>query len=250
MRKIILLSALLITLITISATAQWVPCPDDPSLTCTNWSPFQENKTFNLNQILGGPNCVVTITIRGYQRTCVDQDGRDHVEFYIDDFDYTNQPCLDAWLYDNGNFQAVNFSKLLNYLADLKSFDLANLYFQDPIKRQLVACAPNCITGQTVLEITYSYPYCYGICYAYDQGVHHYKYDACSMYKCCVHKNRYCWNTSTNSIQLCEGTTTEFDYGDPPVPCSEFAPNCTPRGPWDTLNWTPLIEHCHYHCGD
>ncbi len=248
MKKILILVALLITVITISAKAQWVPCPDDENLTCTDWTSFQELKTFNLNEILGGPNCIITLTIHGYQRTCVDGDGHPHIEFYVEYFNYSNQPCLDDWLYDNDNLHMFNFSNLINYLADLKSLDMANTYFQDPALRSLNACAPNCIIGQTVLEITYSYPYCYGICYAFDQGVHYYKYTACSMYKCCVHKNRYCWNTSTASIQLCEGTNTEFDYGDPPVPCSLYATNCSPRGPWDTLNWVPIITQCFYHC--
>jgi hypothetical protein len=248
MKKILILSALLITLITISAKA-WVPCPTDPTLNCTNWAYFEETKIIDMHEIDLNLLCTVTIVIRGYERECLDQYGRDHKEFYIEDFDFTNQPCLDSWLYENGLLNLFNFSKLINYLAEIKSHDLAEEFFnEDPNHKILAVCAPDCIIGQTVLEITYSYPYCFSVCYASDQGTDHYKYDACSMYKCCVHKNKYCWNNLTSEIQLCDGVTEEFDYGDPPQPCSEFIPNCSPRGPWDTLNWYPLTDHCHYHC--
>jgi hypothetical protein len=169
------------------------------------------------------------------------------MEFYITCLNYTNQPCLDNYLIQGGFFNTDHFSEILNLLAENYSADWANQFFSNPSNQTNYACNPNCSSGPTILKITYSFPYCYGVCKAIDAGITYYMYTACSLNHCCVHFNKYCW--ANNQIQLCEGANTEVDFGND-QPCGTYVPVCVPEvgTHLETLTWILQTPNCVYNC--
>lgn len=246
MKNTLILVALLITLITISAKASWMPCPYDPTLTCTAWTWSTETKTIT---IPATPLCIATISYEVLTRTCTDSQNNLSEEFYITYINYMNQPCLDNYLIQGGYFNADHYSEILNILAEIQASNLANTFFSNPSNQTKYACNPNCLAGPTVLKITYSFPYCYGVCKAIDAGITYYMYTSCSVNHCCVHYNKYCWDTANSQIQLCEGVNTEVDFGND-QPCNTYVPVCVPHivTHLETLTWILQTPNCVHNC--
>ncbi len=245
-KNTLLIVALLITLVSYSAKAT-PPCPDDPSLTCTNWVWFEETIQYTLP---GPPPCNIMLTYQGFQRTCTDPLGRTSMEFYIYGFDFFTQPCLNSYLNEGGYFHADRYSAIIKDLAQKKSLNYANTFFLDQSNKTAYACNPNCVTGQTFLQITYSAPYCFSVCKAVEEGITYYMHTACSLYKCCIHKNKYCWDALNLQVQFCEGVTEEYDWGYDPRTCGSYETICIPEvGSYPPeFNWEAQTDSCAYFC--
>lgn len=246
MKNTLILVALLITLISYSAKTT-PPCPDDPLLDCTNWAWFEASTSYS---VPGPPPCNIMLTYQGFERTCTDAQGRTSMEFYIMAFDFQSNPCLDNYLNEGGYFHADRYSQIINNLAGIKSLEYTNQFFLDLQNRIDYACNPNCVAGQTFLQTTYSFPYCFSVCKAVEEGYTYYIHNVCSMYKCCVHKDKYCWNALTLQVQFCEGITEEFDWGYDPRSCGSYETVCIPEvGSYPPeFNWIPQTDSCAYFC--
>ncbi len=244
MKNKLILVTLLITLITVSAKATWYPCPYDTTLTCTSWS---EQLVTDFIRVTENPLCTATVTYEQYTRTCTDGLGNTTTEFYINCLKFINQPCLENYLNEGGYFHADRFSEIMNKISESKSLQMANSFFLDLNNRIAYACNPNCLIGPTVMKIVYSFPFCFSICKAVDDGYTYYMHNPCSLNHCCLHYNKYCW--ANNQIQLCEGVYTEVDYGND-SPCDTYTPVCVPDfgTHLDTLNWVLQTPTCVYFC--
>jgi hypothetical protein len=242
MKKIMLLSALLITLITISAKA-WTPCPYGLNLNCGPWVEAQITKTITITD---NPLCTATVTYERYKRQCIIPPNMITYEFFITSLSFINQPCLYNYLNEGGYYHADRYSEIMNKLANLESNEIANDFFTDPANQSAYACNPDCVAGQTILRIGYSFPYCYAVCEATENGFTYYMHTACSPNHCCAILNVYCWDTINEEIQLCSGTYVEVGTGS----CESYVPDCTPEvgTHLETLTWELKTPTCVYHC--